>query len=71
LPFASVQHLAVGTTSRAHTVQFRVEQFTTFKPGPHQEGAVHAMLDNLVAWGQAPLDMRARRTQSEEGDENV
>ena len=39
------------------------EQFTTFKPGPHQGATVHAMLDDLVAWGQALRDMRARRTK--------
>jgi NAD(P)H-dependent FMN reductase len=39
------------------------EQFTTFKPNPHQEGSVHAMLDDLVAWGQALRDMRARRNK--------
>jgi NAD(P)H-dependent FMN reductase len=39
------------------------EQFTTFKPSPHQEGTVHAMLDDLVAWGEALRDLRARRTK--------
>jgi NAD(P)H-dependent FMN reductase len=36
------------------------ENFSTFKPGPQQEGAVSAMLDDLVAWGQALQVMRAR-----------
>ena len=35
------------------------EHFTTFKPGPRQEGAVHAMLDDLVAWGRALQPLRA------------
>jgi NAD(P)H-dependent FMN reductase len=34
------------------------ESFTTLKPGPHQEGAVLAMLDDLVAWGQAMKNLR-------------
>jgi hypothetical protein len=37
------------------------EQFTTFKPGPRQEQAVTAMLDDLVAWGQALQAMRTAR----------
>jgi NAD(P)H-dependent FMN reductase len=39
------------------------EQFTTFNPGKHHEGSVHAMLDDVVAWGQALRDVRARRTK--------
>ena len=39
------------------------EQFTQFKPSPHQEGTVHAMLDDLAAWGQALRDLRLRRTK--------
>jgi NAD(P)H-dependent FMN reductase len=38
------------------------EAFTTFKPTPHHEGAVNGMLDDLVAWGQALHELRARRT---------
>jgi NAD(P)H-dependent FMN reductase len=37
------------------------EQFTTFKPGAHHGGAVHAMLDEVIAWGEALRDLRARR----------
>jgi NAD(P)H-dependent FMN reductase len=36
------------------------ENFTTFKPRPQQEAAVSAMLDDLVAWGEALQAMRAR-----------
>ena len=36
------------------------ESFSTFKPGPHQEAAVNAMLDDVVAWGGALQTMRAR-----------
>jgi NAD(P)H-dependent FMN reductase len=36
------------------------ENFSTLKPGPQQEAAVNAMLDDLVAWGQALQTMRAR-----------
>jgi NAD(P)H-dependent FMN reductase len=32
--------------------------FSTFKPGPHQEAAVNAMLDDLVPWGRALQAMR-------------
>jgi NAD(P)H-dependent FMN reductase len=35
------------------------ESFTTLKPGPRQEAAVHAMLEDLVAWGGALKTMRA------------
>jgi len=37
------------------------EQFTTFKPGPHQEKSVQAMLDDLVSWGGALQTLRAGR----------
>jgi NAD(P)H-dependent FMN reductase len=37
------------------------ENYSTFKPRPKQEAAVNAMLDDLVAWGQALQTMRARR----------
>ena len=36
------------------------ENFSTLKPGPHQEAAVNAMLDDLVPWGQALQSMRTR-----------
>jgi hypothetical protein len=34
------------------------ENFLTFKPRPQQEARVTAMLDDLVAWGQALRTMR-------------
>jgi NAD(P)H-dependent FMN reductase len=37
------------------------EAFTTLKPSHHQEGAVHAMLDDLVAWGHALKALRTKR----------
>lgn len=37
------------------------ENFTTLKPGPRQEPAVNAMLDDLVAWGRALQPLRAER----------
>ena len=40
------------------------ENFSTLKPGPQQEAAVNAMLDDLVPWGQALQSMRARSTKS-------
>lgn len=39
------------------------ENFSTFKPAPHQEKAVGAMLDQLAAWSGA---MRALRTRAAE-----
>ena len=36
------------------------ENFSTFTPRPQQEGAVNAMLDDLVVWGQALQTMRTR-----------
>ena len=39
------------------------ENFSTFKPAPHQETAVNAMLNDLVAWGQAFQTMRAQRSK--------
>jgi len=39
------------------------ENFSTLKPGPQQEAAVNAMLDDLVAWGQALQIMRTRSTK--------
>lgn len=37
------------------------ESFSTFKPDPNQEKAVGAMLDDLMAWGEALRALRARR----------
>lgn len=39
------------------------ENFSTLKPGPQQEAAVNAMLDDLVPWGQALQTMRTRSTK--------
>ena len=39
------------------------ENFSTFKPGPHQEAAVNAMLDDLIPWGQALQTLRMRSTK--------
>ena len=39
------------------------ENFSTLKPGPHQEVAVNAMLDDLVPWGHALQAMRTRSTK--------
>jgi NAD(P)H-dependent FMN reductase len=36
------------------------EKFTTFKPDPRHEAQVHAMLDQLVAWGRALKTVRVR-----------
>ncbi|MFI7081494.1 NADPH-dependent FMN reductase [Micromonospora sp. NPDC049903] len=34
------------------------EHFSVFKPGPHQEEALHTMLNQLVAWGSALASLR-------------
>lgn len=34
------------------------ENFTTFKPAPHHEKSVQAMLDQLVSWGTALQNVR-------------
>ena len=39
------------------------ENFSTFKPGPHQEAAVNAMLDDLIPWGHALQTLRTRSTK--------
>jgi NAD(P)H-dependent FMN reductase len=40
------------------------ENFTTLKPGPRQEAAVNAMLDEVVAWGRALQPLRARSSET-------
>lgn len=35
------------------------ENFSTFKPDPRHEKSVHAMLDEVVAWGRALKTLRA------------
>ncbi|MEX8520182.1 MAG: NADPH-dependent FMN reductase [Leptothrix sp. (in: b-proteobacteria)] len=35
------------------------ENFSVFKPAPHHEKSVHAMLDQLVAWGGAMKTLRS------------
>lgn len=44
------------------------ENFSTFKPAPHQEAAVNTMLDQVIAWGGA---MKMLRGQKGAGDENL
>ena len=34
------------------------ENFSTFKPGSHQEAAVNTMLDQVIAWGGAMMTLR-------------
>ena len=41
------------------------ENYVAFKPGPHQERAVTAMLDDVVAWGEALKAMRLQRAKAE------
>jgi NAD(P)H-dependent FMN reductase len=37
------------------------ENFSTFKPAAHQEAAVNAMLDQVIAWGGAMKTLRAQK----------
>ena len=39
------------------------ENFSTLKPGANQERAVNAMLNDLIAWGEALHAMRMRRVE--------
>ncbi|HTE40268.1 MAG TPA: NAD(P)H-dependent oxidoreductase [Steroidobacteraceae bacterium] len=41
------------------------ENFSTLKPGPHQEAAVNAMLNDLVAWGGALQTMRSTKSDAQ------
>ena len=41
------------------------ENFVAFKPAPHQERTVTAMLNDLVAWGEALKTMRIQRAKAE------
>ena len=41
------------------------ENYVTFKPAPHQERTVTAMLDDVVAWGEALKSMRIQRAKGE------
>ncbi len=41
------------------------ENFSILKPAPRQEAAVNAMLDDLVAWGQALQALRERSTEDD------
>ena len=40
------------------------ENFVTFKPAPHQERTVTAMLDDLVSWGEALRTLRVQRAKT-------
>lgn len=41
------------------------ENYVAFKPSPHQEKTVTAMLDDLVGWGEALKGLRAKRGSSQ------
>ncbi len=40
------------------------ENFTTFKPGPHHEKNVNAMLGQVIAWGTALKSLREELSQA-------
>jgi NAD(P)H-dependent FMN reductase len=39
------------------------ENFKTFKPNPQHEKELHAMLDQLVAWGGALMGLREEEAE--------
>ena len=39
------------------------ENYSVFKPAPQQEKSVHAMLDQVIAWGAAFKTMREKQAQ--------
>jgi NAD(P)H-dependent FMN reductase len=39
------------------------ENFSTFKPAPHQEATVNAMLNDLIPWGRALQTMRLQSSE--------
>lgn len=41
------------------------ENYTTFKPGPHHEGTLKAMLDQLNAWTVAMKSVRGEQVEAE------
>ena len=41
------------------------EGFRTFKPGPHRESELHAMLDQVIAWGRALRTVRVEQSTQE------
>lgn len=42
------------------------ESFRAFKPGTHRESELHAMLDQVVAWGRALKSLRVEQSMQEE-----
>jgi NAD(P)H-dependent FMN reductase len=42
------------------------ENFSTFKPGPHQEPTVNAMLNDLIPWAGALQAMRVQKATAEQ-----
>ena len=55
--------LQVATVRNQVALSLRTdfENFSTFKPGDHQQKVLHGMLDQLVAWGGALAHLRAAR----------
>jgi NAD(P)H-dependent FMN reductase len=43
------------------------ENFSVFKPAPHHEKSVHAVLDQVIAWGGALRSLREARTRASFG----
>jgi NAD(P)H-dependent FMN reductase len=44
------------------------ENFSTFKPSPRHERDVHAMLDQLIAWGRALRTVRSASGEGHDGE---
>jgi NAD(P)H-dependent FMN reductase len=47
------------------------ENFTTFKPNPMHDANLAAMLDQVVAWGEAMKSMRTRKLAQEAEQETI
>ncbi len=47
----------------ALTLATDFENYSVFKPAPHHEKKINALLDQLLAWGQAMKEVRDRKSE--------
>jgi NAD(P)H-dependent FMN reductase len=57
-------HVADVRNQVVLTLATDFENYTDFRPAPHQEASLTAMLDQVVAWSGALKPLRARDTVS-------
>lgn len=55
---AAEQHLATSRKTVNFLLAVDFENYSVFKPLPHQEGAMNALLDDLIPWVKAFQGMR-------------